>query len=108
MRSTAAQLELLLDQDQVMIDFEIAAKKAFEKIFHRCKVIDCLFHFSQSLFKMFCKIGLKQLYLENEDVQVWFKSVFCLELNPKTLHISMIYLLKYFLNYIVLVLLLKK
>ena len=32
---------------------------------------------------MFCKIELKQLYLKNEDVQEWFKSVFHLALIPK-------------------------
>jgi hypothetical protein len=57
---------MVIDPDQIMVDFEIAAKKAFEKVFPRCKAIGFLLHFSQSLFKMFCKTGLKHLYLENE------------------------------------------
>ncbi len=40
-----------LNPEQVMIDFEIAAKLAFEQIFPNCIVKGCLFHFSQSLFK---------------------------------------------------------
>jgi hypothetical protein len=70
LRTVAIRYGYILDPDQIMIDFEIAAKKAFEKVFPRCKAIGCLFHFSQSLFKMFCKTGLKHLYLENEVVLI--------------------------------------
>ena len=35
---------------QAMIDFELAAKKAYEKVFVGIVVKGCLFHFGQSLF----------------------------------------------------------
>jgi len=53
---------MILNPEKVMIDFELTAKKAFEIRFNRIRVIGCLFHFGQSLFKIFCKLGLKQSY----------------------------------------------
>ena len=73
--------QLRLSPEEVIIDFEIAAKIAFESVFD-VKVIGCLFHFGQSLFKKLCAVGLKQSYIDNKDIQVWFKSVFCLALIP--------------------------
>lgn len=78
----AFELGFTLGPIQVMIDFELAAKKAFQQIFQQCIVKGCLFHFGQSLFKKFCAIGLKNDYLDNDEVQVWFKSIFCLALIP--------------------------
>jgi hypothetical protein len=42
-------LEDLKKAARVIVDFEIAAKIAFESVFE-VKVIGCLFHFGQSLF----------------------------------------------------------
>ena len=68
--------------EDFMIDFEMAAKKAFELVF-KCKVIGCLFHFGQSLFKKICAVGLKQAYIDKiNNLHVWFKSIFCLALIP--------------------------
>ena len=82
LKSAALHLGFSLNPIQVMIDCELAAKKAFEQIFQQCTVKGCLFHFGQSLFKKFCAIGLKNDYLNIEEVQVWFKSMFCLALIP--------------------------
>ena len=38
LEEAASNLEHVLDPGQIMIDFEIAAKKAFEKTFPRCIV----------------------------------------------------------------------
>jgi hypothetical protein len=65
-----------------MIDFEIATKKAYEQRFPGLIVKGCLFHFGQSLFKNFFKHGFKTAYLENEELQRWFKRLFCLALIP--------------------------
>jgi len=65
-----------------MIDFEIATKKAYEQSFPGIIVKGCLFHFGQSLFKNFVKHGFKTAYLENEELQRWFKRLFCLVLTP--------------------------
>ena len=64
------------------IVFEIATKKAFEKVFIGILVKGCLFHFGQSLFRKFVSLGLKTYYIEKKDVQDWFKSIFCLALLP--------------------------
>ena len=42
---------MILNPEKVMIDFELAAKKAFEIRFNRIRVIGCLFHFGQVPFK---------------------------------------------------------
>ena len=80
----ARKIGLTLKPIQVMIDFEIAAKKAFEKVFIGILVKGCLFHFGQSLFRKFVSLGLKTYYIEKKDVQDWFKSIFCLALLPIT------------------------
>lgn len=49
----------------VLIDFEIAAKKALEKVFVGVLVNGCYFHFSQCLQRKLQKLGLKNLYEEN-------------------------------------------
>jgi len=65
-----------------MIDFEMAAKKAYEELFLGIIVKGCLFHYGQSLFRKFVQIGFKTEYLENPILQVWFKSVVSLALIP--------------------------
>ena len=65
-----------------MIDFELAAKKGFLQIFPQCIIKGCLFHFGKSFFRKFCTLGLKNDYLNKEDVQQWFKKIFCLALIP--------------------------
>ena len=86
LKAAAGMNEIHLSPEEVMIDFEKAAKKAFESVFD-VKVIGCLFHFGQSLFKKLCAVGLKQSYLEKKDIQVWFKSVFCLDYYKQILDI---------------------
>ncbi len=73
---------LVLSPMYVMVDFELAAKQAFEYVFIDILVRGCLFHFGQTLFKNLIKIGLKQEYLDNEELRNFFKRVFCLALIP--------------------------
>ena len=68
------KLGFLLKPIQVMIDFEIASKKAFEKVFLGILVKGCLFHFGQSLFRKFVALGLKSYYIDIKDVHEWFKA----------------------------------
>jgi hypothetical protein len=77
----ARKIGLTLKPIQVMNDFEIAAKKAFKKAFIGILVKGCIFHFGQSLFRKFVSLGLKTYYIEKKDVQDWFKSIFCQNLN---------------------------
>jgi hypothetical protein len=71
LKKAARVNKIRLSPEEVMIDFEIAAKIAFESVFD-VKVIGCLFHFGQSLFKKLCAVGLKQSYIDNKDIQVSF------------------------------------
>ena len=54
-------------------DFELAVLKSFQLCFVEVKIKGCLFHFSQSLFKKLTKCGLKDAYLQETDLQVWFR-----------------------------------
>ena len=58
-------------------------RKAFRINF--CSVIlkGCLFHFGQTLFKNFVKVGLKEEYLLNSNLSMWFKCIFTLSLLPE-------------------------
>ncbi len=67
--SSALELGFILKPSQVMIDFEIAIKKAFEQIFSRKIVKGWIFHYGQSFFKKLCTLGLKKYYLEKEEVK---------------------------------------
>ena len=58
LEKAASNLGHVLDPDQLMFDFEIAANKAFEKTFPRCIVKDWAFDWSKS-FQNICAIGLK-------------------------------------------------
>ena len=62
-RRTKDYIRVAKVSEQIMVDFEIAAKRAFEKTFLRCTIKGCAFHFGQSLFKKCCATGLKQAYL---------------------------------------------
>ena len=75
----AQKLGYMLKPGQAMIDFELAANKAYEKVFVGIVVKGCLFHFGQSLFRKFCSLGLKS---REQEVQDWFKAIFCLSLIP--------------------------
>ena len=58
--SEARKHGLILKPSQTMIDFEIAAKLAFEIVFDGIIIKGCLFHFGQSLFRKFVSLGLKK------------------------------------------------
>jgi hypothetical protein len=73
---------LKLEPKRFMADCEVAALNSFTASFAGCTKIICLFHFGQSLFKNFVLNGLRQEYLENELVQLWFKRVFTISLLP--------------------------
>jgi hypothetical protein len=73
----ARELSLELDPDVIMIDFEKAAFKSFNKVFPRAEKIGCYFHFSKCLWRNF---ELKKHY--DGDLKVWFKRVLALAFLP--------------------------
>ena len=50
-----------------MIDFELAAMKAFTEEFPTCKVNGCLFHLSQNISKKIQEKGLMTRYRADEE-----------------------------------------
>ena len=83
LKTVANQNGYTFDPNEIMIDFELAVKKSILKRYAIVLKLLAAYFISKSLFKMFFKMRLKQLYMGNEDVQVWFKSVFCLSLIPQ-------------------------
>ena len=82
LKEEAKALNLQLKPKTITVDFEQAAIHSFSRNFLSAQLKGCLFHFGQSLFKKLAKCCLKQVYLANKDLQVWFKSVFTLALLP--------------------------
>ena len=48
--------------DKVLIDFELAAMKAFEKALPNASISGCFFHLSQNFIRKIGELGLKNLY----------------------------------------------
>ena len=66
----------------MMLDFEIAVINAFYFHFPNIQIILCFFHFGHSLFRKICSVGLKEEYLNNENLKSWTRKVIALALVP--------------------------
>jgi hypothetical protein len=75
---------LKLEPKSFMADCEVAALNSFSASFAGCEKKICFFHWGQALFKHFVLYGLRQEYLENEPVELWFKRVFTIALLPSS------------------------
>ena len=62
----AQKLGYMLKLGQAIIDFELAAKKAYEKVFVGIVVKGCLFHFGQSLVTRFYILNIALNFLQHE------------------------------------------
>ena len=67
---------------QIMMDFERAAIKSFQKYFPNAKIKGCLFHFGQALYKKLKKLQLSELYQNNQIFKRWIRLIFALALIP--------------------------
>ena len=56
LKDAACKYTFVLDPDQVMIDFEIAAQKAFQKIFTRCSLLVVYFTLVKVFLKCYAKL----------------------------------------------------
>uniref|UniRef100_A0A915DT06 MULE transposase domain-containing protein n=1 Tax=Ditylenchus dipsaci TaxID=166011 RepID=A0A915DT06_9BILA len=70
-----------LDPDMFMADFEMAPVSVLKRRFLPMVVKFCLFHYSQSLFKNFQKLGLVELY-QNSEVKARLRSFNALAFLP--------------------------
>ena len=55
--------------DKVLIDFELAAMKAFEKALPNANISGCFFHLSQNFIRKIGELGLKNLYHSNPEFE---------------------------------------
>ncbi|CAF0740728.1 unnamed protein product [Brachionus calyciflorus] len=75
---------LILNPQKVMTDLELAAINPFKKQFPSILNKSCFFHFAQALFKKFVKLGFKNDYGNNKEVNMWFRRLFCFSVIPIT------------------------
>ena len=45
-------------------------------------MLGCFFHFGNCLYKQICDVGLRQEYIDNEELRNWFKRMMALALVP--------------------------
>ena len=82
-RREARSLDLELNPQKITIDFEMAAKKSFQKHWPNATLKGCMFHFGQNLYKRLVKLGLKTAYDDPKNpINGWFRRVFMLALVP--------------------------
>ena len=61
--------------DKVLIDFELAAMKAFKKALPNANISGCFFHLSQNFIRKIGELGLKNLYHSNPEVLLTLKLI---------------------------------
>ena len=59
--------------DKILIDFELAAMKAFEKALPNATISGCIFHLSQNFIRKIGEIGLNNLYHSNPELSLALK-----------------------------------
>ena len=65
-----------------MADFEEASVSAFQRVFNNAVVVGCWFHDAQALVKRVNKLGLKDAYGNEDDVQNTVHLLMSLPLLP--------------------------
>ena len=66
----------------IVIDFELAAKNAFETEFPNADIKGCYFHFNQALWKHIKDLGLTRAYKDNRRVKKLVKKIMALGFLP--------------------------
>ena len=67
----------------VLLDFERAARVAFQNVFPSASALCCRFHFAQAVMKKIGSIGLKSKYTDKDsETSHWLKQFFALPMLP--------------------------
>ena len=75
-------LEPLLDPISVLIDFEIAVKNAIACVFPRANITGCFFHLGQCVWRKIINVGLRERYVNEENVRTLIKMMTCTAFLP--------------------------
>ena len=71
LKSSAFELNYILDPKIVLLDFEKAAISAIQEVFPTCKVLGCYFHFIQAIWKNIQSKGLTDDYRNDLYFKKW-------------------------------------
>ena len=63
----AMDLRVVLQPESVTMDFEDAARRAFESTFENVAVKGCFYHLTQNTWRHVQALGLSPMYKENEE-----------------------------------------
>ena len=74
-----------------MTDFEEALAAGFQHVYTNASVVGCWFHYAQAIIKLTNKIGLKEAYGSDEDVQNVVQCLVSLPLLPQIVHLCLIW-----------------
>ena len=66
----------------MMMDYERALESSAKKVFHNIKLAGCRFHQNQAIYRKVTKLGLTNLYKENESMKKWVRNLMALVLLP--------------------------
>ena len=71
LKSSAYEINYILDPKLVLLDFEKAAISAINEVYPNCQVIGCYFHFIQALWKNIQYKGLTNEYRTDSYLKKW-------------------------------------
>lgn len=71
-----------LNPSTMMIDFEIGMEKAFKASFPRAKILGCMFHFGQCIWRHVQAAGLQKLYNDDPQFAMCTKKLIALTFIP--------------------------
>jgi len=66
----------------ILVDFERAAMNSFSAAFINASISGCYFHLNQSLLRKVNEIGLKTIYVQNDEVRIYILSMVALPFVP--------------------------
>ena len=83
LQDRADELGLELNPKIIMIDFELAAIKAFKRTFPSAEIKGCFFHFSKAIYQHAVSLGFKSFYTQNTaDFRRWLCFFICFAFLP--------------------------
>ena len=82
MLTALLNLQPLLQPVSCQIDFEIATKNAFLHVFPGVEILGCFFHLGQSLWRKVQGVGLREAYIDDENVRKHVKMLMALAFVP--------------------------